>query len=326
MSTNLIRPSCCILFIVIAHQYLFYRQILRIRVAALDVDKRRFTGYGTYIANMTANSKLPKYAKVDVKMKQRVLAHFFKVEGINKTEIQRRLKLRFYGQAIDLNEKETSQELEKRRNLHYNVVERIIIQFLNAERVRPADIFKRLRRVSDHGQHWCNVYRWVYKFRKGRTEVANIPCVKTNKPRLKAVRSNTGNSTNNFNLSKCAKVSIRVKQKVLVEFLRAENLSESEINDRLHRQFGNQTLNLKEANSLSDSQELCNIHPSVRERVIIQFLNEEGVRPLEIIKRLVNHNMLRGRHRCYVYRWVSKFREGRTDVENKHWMKMRKQK
>ncbi|KAG8292447.1 hypothetical protein J6590_040409 [Homalodisca vitripennis] len=140
---------------------------------ALFIGDAKYTGFGTLIGNYTANSKIPKMVDVDARLKQRVLIQFLTAEKVGRTEIQERLERHFGDEVIDIDQRESSKELEKRRKLHYNVVERVIIQFLDAEGERPMNIYKRLRNVSNHGQHLCNVYRWAHKFREGRMDVAN---------------------------------------------------------------------------------------------------------------------------------------------------------
>lgn len=163
--------TATLITVILGKQLIVNNGLIRSRIFLSNLN---FTGYGTIIGNLTANSKTSKLVRVDDKLKQRVLIQFFEAENMSKTEIQNRLLFRFGIKTINLNDPETADELDIRRHLHYNVVERVIIEFLSAEGVRPYTIFKRLRKVSTHGQHLCNVYRWTHKFRDGRTDVANM--------------------------------------------------------------------------------------------------------------------------------------------------------
>uniref|UniRef100_A0A1B6M6E2 Mos1 transposase HTH domain-containing protein n=1 Tax=Graphocephala atropunctata TaxID=36148 RepID=A0A1B6M6E2_9HEMI len=160
----------------LTNSFLFVYLLLTINqnlALASFIGDSKYTGFGTLIGNYTANSKIPKMFDVDSRLKQRVLIQFLTAEKVSREEIQERLHRQFGDEGIDIDEEESPKELEKRRKLHYNVVERVIIQFLDAEGERPMNIYKRLRNVSNHGQHLCNVYRWAHKFREGRRDVAN---------------------------------------------------------------------------------------------------------------------------------------------------------
>lgn len=168
--------KCLVLCIICMTSLIFKGLVLGKSLQHSLIFKRNqnYTGFGTIIGNFTPNSKISKFVSVNDALKQRVLMHFFKAENMSDKDIQTRFILRFGRNALNVKSIETTEELKRRRNLHYNIVERVIIQFLSAEGVRPSTIYKRLRNVSKHGQHMCNVYRWAHKFRGGRTNVGNL--------------------------------------------------------------------------------------------------------------------------------------------------------
>lgn len=116
--------------------------------------------------------KRNKMFDVDDHVKQRVVIQFLSEEKSSMDEIQNRLKSIYGEDVVDVNQVASPDERQA-WTLDRRLKERIIIQFLTAEKVCATEIFERLKNVYGDCIPPSTVQRWAKQFRDGRTSVGN---------------------------------------------------------------------------------------------------------------------------------------------------------
>lgn len=113
-----------------------------------------------------------KMFDVDDHVKQRVVIQFLSEEKSSMDEIKNRLQSIYGEDVVDVNQIASPDERQA-WTLDKRLKERIIIQFLTAEKVCATEIFERLKNVYGDCIPSSTVQRWAKQFRDGRTSVGN---------------------------------------------------------------------------------------------------------------------------------------------------------
>lgn len=113
-----------------------------------------------------------KLLDVDDHVKQRVVIQFLSDEKSSIDEIKNRLKSIYGEDVVDVNQVAGPDERQA-WTLDKRLRQRIVIQFLTAEKVCATEIFERLKNVYGDCIPSSSVQRWAKQFRDGRTSVGN---------------------------------------------------------------------------------------------------------------------------------------------------------
>lgn len=112
--------------------------------------------------------------------------------------------------------------------------------------------------------------------------------------------------------NKMADVDVDTKQRMVVEFLTAEEVSPEEIHARLKLVYESDAVDLACVRSWAHrpGESDMGFIGRIVHRAVIQFLTAEGERPLEISQRLANVYHTVPYSRCTVWRWAKRYMAG----------------